>query len=195
MPSRPQNIQWVLGIDPGFGGTGAVLRLGNETTVVGQACWHNDSADEWEVLRSMSICIPMMETVLGWIEEYDIRSLEVCLENPIYNGNAKTLMKQMALYTLIQTYVFDYLQPVLDELFLTFVNNKSSKRRLTGDGNADKDKMIAACGWIDKSLTYTQKHTLADAYAHSLFAGDRTLPLHLMEQYAVQPSHEESLDV
>lgn len=188
MTPRPKS--WVLGVDPGFGNTGAVLRLDKGDTVVGEACWRNDYTDQWEVLRAMSICIPMMETVIGWIEENDIRVLEVCLENPIYNGNARTLMVQMALYTLIQAYIYDYLQPHLDELYLTFVNNKSSKRRMTGDGSADKEKMIASSPWAGSDLTYSQKHTLADSYAHSLAAGDRTLALHKMQQYAVEANHE-----
>jgi Holliday junction resolvasome RuvABC endonuclease subunit len=182
---------WSLGVDPGFGNTGVVLRLAGDNKVVGEACWLNDQSSDWEIRRAASICIPMMETVLAWIDKHDIRVLEVSLENPIYNGNPRTLMVQMALYTMIQVYIYDYLLPHLEELYLTLVNNKTSKKLLTQDGGADKDKMIKHSPWVGTKLTFSQKHTLADSYAHSLSSGRRELALHKMPQYAVGSNHEE----
>lgn len=184
--------EWVLGIDPGFNNTGAVLRLTGEDTLEA-ACWSNNNTNDWEVLRAMSICIPMMETVLAWLHKHNITELKICLEDPVYNSNAKTFMVQMVLYTMIQTYIYDYLVPVLDKVYLTYVNNKSSKKRMTGDGNASKEAMIAASHWVGrKDMTYNQRHTLADAYAHSLGHSKDGLALHRMPQYSVEANYDES---
>ncbi len=186
--SRPA---WVIGIDPGYGHTGAVLRRVDERDPVAWACWSNDDTREWPTLRAMSIAFPLVETAIGWILEHSIEDLEICLEYPIYNGNAKTLMIQMSLYDMLHAYCYDYLRPHVERLWSTEVNNKTSKRRLTGNGSADKTDMIRQSPWAnykDQGLTYVQAHTLADSFAHSLSAGTRERRLHAMDQYSVDPT-------
>lgn len=183
--------QWVVGIDPGYGHTGAVLRRVEEPEPVAWACWSNDSTQEWPTMRAMSIAFPLVETVIGWILEHDIEDLEICIEYPIYNGNPRVLMIQMSLYDMIQAYVYDYLRPHVERLWVSEINNKTSKSKLAHDGKADKKAMIAASPWADyksHGLTYVQAHTLADSYAHSLSAGLRERRLHAMDQYSVVPS-------
>ena len=179
---------WSLGIDPGYGETGAVLSLVNDGIPVEAACWCNDNTHELPMLRAMSICIPMMEQVLAWITEHDIEVLRVGLEEPIYNGNPKVLMIQMSLFVMLQAYVYDYLTPHLDELYLTIVSNQTSKKRLTGNGHADKNAMINSSPWVgytSHGLTYAQAHTLADAYAQGLCSDKCTYALHKLPAHSV----------
>ena len=132
----------------------------------------------------MSIVVPMMEATLGWVVEHEINDLEVCIEYPIYNGNARVLMVQMSLFDLICQYSYEYLRPNVPKLWLTTVNNKTSKRLLTHDGKADKKAMVAASPWTrykSFDLTFVQAHTLADSYAHSLIAGQREWDLSNMD--------------
>ena len=86
---------WALGVDPGYGHTGAVLRRADYPSPVSWACWENHHTNDWCIMRSMSIVVPMMEATLGWVVEHEINDLEVCIEYPIYNGNARVLMVQM----------------------------------------------------------------------------------------------------
>lgn len=170
-----------------------MLRLADSRDVKAAVCWLNDETSDWYVLRSMSIAIPMMEQCLAWVHQHDIECLEVCVEEPIYNRNARNLMVQMSLFTMIQAYVYDYLVPVVPEVYLTLVNNKTSKRLMAHDGSADKYAMIKASKWAGRSdLNYDTKHTLADAYAHSLSAENEQFALHDLHQYAVEATYEES---
>ena len=183
--------QYTLGVDPGYGGTGAVLRPIDDPEPVAWAIWENHSVDEWATMRSISIAFPLVETALGWIEEFDIQELDFCIEYPIYNRNAGALMKQMSLYTMIQSYAYDYLRPYLRHLWLTEVNPRVSKAKLAHDGRAGKPAMIKAspwCNYKELGLTYAQAHTLADAYAHSLSAEVREHTLHTLDQYGVHPN-------
>lgn len=137
----------------------------------------------------MSICIPMMEQVLAWVTEYEIEDLEVCLETPFYNRNPGTLMVQMYLFVLIQAYVYDYLVPIVPQVYLTIVHNTTSKVKLAHDKSADKSAMIAASEWKDfkdAGLTFSQAHTLADSYAHSLSAYKEQHNLSRLDQYMVE---------
>ena len=187
--------KWVLGIDPGLGNTGAVLRLASEGKSKAGVCWRNENTHEWDVLRAQSICVPMMEQVLSWVDEYDIEDLEVCIETPFLNRNKRTgfsnpgtLMVQMYLFVLAQAYVYDYLVPVVPQVYLTIVHNATSKTKLTHNKSADKSEMIAHSEWKDyknEGLTFNQAETLADAFAHSLSAYKQQFDLSSMAQYAV----------
>jgi Holliday junction resolvasome RuvABC endonuclease subunit len=146
-------------------------------------------------MRAMSICIPMMEQLLAWIDEYDIEHLEVCVESPFYNNNSVTLMKQMALFVLVQVYVYDYLVPLLSSVHLTIVHNATSKSKLAHNGSASKAQMIAASPWSNfkkcKGMSLNQAETCADAYAHSLSGGIEMYDLSNMAQYMVEANYEE----
>ena len=188
-----QPKKWVLGIDPGYGGTGAVLRLVSEQETKRAACWSNGNVGEWNVLRAQSICIPVMEQVLAWIGEFDIDNLEVCIETPFLNRNPGTMIVQMYLFVLLQAYVYDYLVPIVQQVHLTIVHNATSKSKLAHIKNASKSEMIAASEWADykqMGLTYDQAHTLADAYAHGLSAYREQFDLSAMAQYMVEPNCE-----
>lgn len=184
--------KWVLGVDPGYGNTGAVLRLASSNKPVAVKAWSNDNTNEWDITRSMSIAIPLIESAVAWVQEHDIEHLEVCIEYPVYNGNAVILMKQLVLYTMIQMYVYDYLVPLVDEVYLTQVNNKTSKSKLCGDGTANKSLMIEHSPFAGRAdLNYDQKHTAADAFAHSLSAGKQQWALHNLPQYMVEANIDE----
>lgn len=189
--SQPK--KWVLGIDPGYGNSGAVLRLASDDKSLAAVCWRNDNVGEWDVLRAQSICIPMIEQTLAWVNKYQIENLEVCIETPFLNRNPGTMIVQMYLFVLAQAYVFDYLVPIVDQVNLTIVHNATSKSKLAHIKNASKSEMIAASEWADykqMGLTYDQAHTLADAYAHSLSAYREQFDLTAMAQYMVEPNCE-----
>lgn len=189
--SQPK--KWVLGIDPGYGNTGAALRLASEDKTTAAVCWRNDNVGEWDVLRAQSICIPMIEQTLAWVNKYQIENLEVCIETPFLNRNPGTMIVQMYLFVLAQAYVFDYLVPIVDQVNLTIVHNATSKSKLAHIKNASKSEMIAASEWADykqMGLTYDQAHTLADAYAHGLSAYREQFDLTAMAQYMVEPNCE-----
>jgi hypothetical protein len=178
-------------VDPGFGNTGLVLRLFDSSVPVSAVCWANDETADWDIRRAVSITTPLIEQIVAWVFEHDIKSLEVCIESPIYNGNAKVLMIQMSLYTLIQAYVYERVLPVLDECYLTVVHNTTSKKKLAHDGKATKEQMIQASPWGHRGdLSYNQKHTLADAYAHSLSGGMQQWALHKMAPYVQESNCE-----
>lgn len=184
-------------MDPGYGNTGAVLRLASEAATVDATCWRNENTHDWDVLRAMSICIPMMEQVLAWVEEHDIESLEVVIETPFLRAskgrlNPQVLMIQMSLFVMIQAYVFDYLVPIVPQVHLTIVHNATSKSKLAHDGKASKADMIAASQWKDfkaLGITLNQAETLADAYAHSLSAYVEQHDLTSMTQYIMPPNY------
>lgn len=182
--------KWVIGCDPGFGNTGVILRLADQRKVRAARCWLNDEVRDWYILRAMSIAIPMMEQCLAWIQEYDIECLEVCIEEPVFNKNPRNLMVQMALFALLQAYVYDYLVPHVPEVYLTLVNPKTSKRLLAHDGSADKTAMVKASPWHDSSdANQSQREALADAYAHSLAAETQQFALHNLHQYMVEANY------
>lgn len=185
--------RYVLGMDPGLGNTGAVLRLASDNKSLAGSCWRNDNVGEWDVLRAQSICIPMMEQVLAWVDKYDIEELEVCIETPFLNRNPGTMIVQMYLFVLAQAYVFDYLVPIVPQVYLTVVHNATSKSKLAHIRGATKSQMIEASEWKnykDMGLTFNQAETLADSYAHSLSAYREQFDLTAMAQYMVEPNCE-----
>lgn len=187
-PKTAPPDKWVLGIDPGFGHTGAVLRSAQCAEPTAWACWENNEIRDWPVLRSLSIARPLVETVLELIDDYSVEELEVCIETPFYNHNARSLMLQMSLFSILCEHMYLYVRPHVVQLWLTVVHNRTSKKFLTQDGGADKNAMIAASPWAaykQYDLTHLQAHTLADAYAHSLSAGQEEYDLTAMQQYSV----------
>lgn len=192
--------RFVIGIDPGYGNTGCVLRLSDEQETLEGACWRDEETHEWNILRASAICIPMMEMILGWVDAYDIEELEVIIETPFLSRNPGTLMVQMYLFVLLQSYVFDYLVPVIPKVWLTIVHNATSKTKLAHKKSASKDEMIAASKWANwksfsydgRKMTKNQAETMADAYAHSLSAYKEEWPLHKLVQYMAHPNYMEN---
>lgn len=170
-----------------------MLRLASENETTAGACWRNENVGEWDVLRAQSICIPLIEQVLAWVDEHDIQNLEVCIETPFLNRNPGTLMTQMYLFVLVQATVFDYLVPIVPQVHLTIVHNGTSKSKLAHDKSASKQQMIKASEWKDykaNGFTFNQAETLADSYAHSLSAYAEQHNLSELAQYAVHPNCE-----
>jgi hypothetical protein len=135
----------------------------------------------------------MIEQVIAWVTEYDIEELEVCVETPFVNRNPGTLIVQMYLFVLVQAYVYDYLVPLVPQVYLTIVHNATSKTKLAHDRSATKSQMIAASEWKDykkDDLTFNQAETLADAFAHSLSAYTEQYNLTKLAQYTVPANCE-----
>lgn len=182
------NTPWVLGIDPGFGMTGLVLRREDARDVVAWATYTlpRENAPELQMLRSVSLAQAIVDCVAEWIAEYDVRVLEVCIEQPIYNHNAKILMLQCRLFEDIERGLAEAIEPVLDQLWFTEVNPMRSKLLLAHDGSANKRAMIAASPFVEAAHPQDVKEALADAFAHSLAGGTRQYDVSGMQLTIVQ---------
>lgn len=173
--THAQSTRWIVGIDPGFTETGMVLRQESRPVkdVSSLATYTLDSKQGgWMVpcTRSISLASSICECLVGWIHLFKIQTLEVCLEMPIYNGGVDTLTLQMRLIQDIEHGLMSVVEPELRTLYLTEVNNATSKKLATGHGGAKKPEMVAASPFVDAEYTTPTKQALADAWAHSLAA-------------------------
>lgn len=186
---------YVVGIDPGFGMSGLVLRREDQRDTLAWALYQlGPERTKCGVLRSLSLSEAIIWKVADWIEEFEIKRLEVCIEEPVYNHNARTLMLQCRLLEDIEHGLFMYIAAQTEQLYLTEVNPRTSKRLLAHNGQANKQAMIAASPWAEyKKMgipNQQQAETLADAYAHSLAAGQEVYDLTAMRMIAVDATNE-----
>ncbi|KPJ97094.1 MAG: hypothetical protein AMJ55_00310 [Gammaproteobacteria bacterium SG8_15] len=127
-------------------------------------------------LRAASLAASIGDQVAAWVQKYDIQDLEVCIETPILNVSRPVgpvnYSKQIRLLHAIEMVLF--VMPIRN-LWITHVAPATSKRLATGDGRAKKDEIIAKSPVSDERFGFTkaQREALADAWAHSLSAGDR----------------------
>lgn len=180
--------RWVIGIDPGFGMTGLVLRREDSPEVVAWACYAlpREEAPDAQVLRSASLAQAVVDCASAWVLEHDIEELEVCIEQPIYNHNAKILMLQIRLFEDIEQALVQMIESEVTSLWITEMNPSTSKRLLAKDGKAGKREMIAASPFKDLPQVQAVKEALADAYAHSLSAGTRQYDITNMQMVVVE---------
>lgn len=163
-------MRWSVGIDPGFGEAGIVLRPDEmEDAATAWATYTCPPATSTDLLRATATAETMMNTLAEWITKYEVAELDVAIETPVYTRNPLVFTKQIRLFEELESCLLFYITGLVDELWLTEVNPTTSKILLTDNHKADKDQMIAASPWRHAvALTYSNQHTLADAYAHSL---------------------------
>ena len=163
-------VKWTIGVDPGFGETGLVLRRGTEVTAWATlSCPPNGSA----YLRTSALAFRVCDIMMEWVAKYKIQRLDVAIETPIYNANPHSFELQWRLLHDIES---NTTLLAVEDLWLTEVGPSTSKKLATGSGSASKIKIIYASPFADvliKETTGIQPHTLetlADAWAHSLAA-------------------------
>lgn len=184
--------RWVVGIDPGFGMTGVVLRHEDSREVVAWACYclPRENAPGAQVLRSASLAQAVADCISGWIIEHEISVLEVCVELPIYSHNAAILILQIRLFEDIEQAMAQMIVAQVEQLWLTEMYPATSKSLLTGNGAANKRQMILASPFAGLAEVQEIKEAIADAYAHSLSAGKRQYDLTSMKMVVVEAAAE-----
>ncbi len=166
-------MKWSVGIDPGLRETGVILcRDGVQPEVVEWVTYSCPPGDA-DITRVVSLAAYVVDAALHWVDEYDIKLLDVTIELPVYTRNAATFTKQIRLLEEIESGLFHLVTGEVDQFYMTEVYPSTSKGLLTNDGRADKDRMIAVYetttgqNWPAGTKKHT-KETVADAYAHSL---------------------------
>lgn len=168
--------QWSIGIDPGFGETGLVLRHGTRVREFGVLSCR---AGPPPVSRTFALTQRVMDLVQQWVMRYKIRELDVAIERPIWNKNASAFELQWRLVQHLESSLYQIADTM--QLWITEVSPGTSKKLATGNGGADKNEVAAASPFgpedFPQGNTWT---TLGDAWAHSLAAwteGDGRLRL------------------
>jgi Holliday junction resolvasome RuvABC endonuclease subunit len=188
--------RWVVGIDPGFGMTGVVLRQEKSREVVAWACYclPRENAPGAQVLRSASLAQAVADCISGWIIEHEISVLEVCIELPIYSHNAAILILQIRLFEDIEQAMAQMIVAQVEQLWLTEMYPATSKSLLAGNGAANKRQMILASPFAGLAEVQEIKEAIADAYAHSLSAGKQQYDLTSMKMVVVEAAAEGKVD-
>jgi len=182
-------MQHVMGLDPGFGESGVVLIDEDERPL------------EWFTLSrktgdDLSRAIIMGDKITNWIttmaDKYDMQDLRIGLELPVVavkkvgsrvvGMNASTYAKQMRLYHEIESQLLLKIIHLKLHIEIAEIGNATSKRLLTGDGRADKGKMLACGPFTQHKPKYTAI-TLSDAYAHALAGKAALQPIKLWQVY------------
>lgn len=126
-----------------------------------------------DITRVVSLAGAVVDCIIGWCIEHEIRELDVCIELPVYNHNAATFTKQIRLVEEIESGLFHVAAGEVEQFYMTEVYPSTSKSLLTNNGRADKNAMIECYEkvteqeWPKGTKRHT-KETVADAYAHSL---------------------------
>jgi Holliday junction resolvasome RuvABC endonuclease subunit len=166
-----------LGIDPGFRLSGLVLCKGFSDPEVWALHKMEPGIIENQNLRAQSLATGMIDSVLRWVERFDIQCLEIAIELPVWRHNAQTLILQTRLLQELETGLTMLLPSMVKDVWITEVNPTTSKRVLTGDSRATKEMMVShspwAETWEEELDNFDQAHTLADAFAHAQSAHNR----------------------
>jgi Holliday junction resolvasome RuvABC endonuclease subunit len=163
-----------IGIDPGLGETGLVLCTEDARKEQVLHHWRTFSCppgDNEDLTRVVSLASSVVDTVIEWIDEFNIRELDTCIELPVYKRNALTYTKQIRLLEEIESGLFFTATGLVDRMILTEVYPTTSKVLLTSNSRAKKPQMVEAfekmTGW-ELDAPKATKEAVADAYAHSL---------------------------
>ena len=166
--------QWYIGIDPGYRRTGIVLRDGageSRQADIAAATFSQCSAGEPCGLRAVSLADSIAGRLQDWIREFQIHSVTITIEVPIYSrrkSNIATLIKQARLLQAIEEAIMCLVEPLLVDLQLYEVNPKVSKHSATGSGSATKKEIVEASPFSFDDGTVEDIEAIADAWAHSL---------------------------
>ncbi len=161
-------MKWAIGIDPGFGETGLVLQRESsrfELEVVAWATYGCPKKGTPDLTRAVSLAGCVVNTLVDWVDTYDIEELDIAIELPVYNGNAQTLITQIRLLEEIESGIFHIVAGEVSECWLTEVNPATSKS-LAGCG--PKEKPTEQSPFERDEISQHTHETLADAWAHGL---------------------------
>ena len=165
-------MKWSIGIDPGFGESGLVLcKDATEPELVEWVTWTCPPSSGDDVARAVGLSDSIVHTIVEWINTYDIAQLDVAIELPVYTRNAAMYCKQVRLLEEIESGVLFVVAGLVEQCYLTEVYPTTSKSLLCNTSQADKYVMIENFQKITGIVVdgnHQTKHTVADAYAHSL---------------------------
>ena len=172
--------KFMVGIDPGFGQTGLVLRDSASQDALAWYTWTAGTGDEFTRGMAMAQCV--VDALVLLTEEYSMEdaTLSAAIEMHIWNRNTVTYRMQTRLLDQIESGIMAVVTPLVGRLLLVEHMPGTAKKAATGSGYATKEDIIKEAKtrfpadlW-ESSLAQGNKdtaHTLADAWAHSLVAG------------------------
>ncbi len=125
------------------------------------------------VLRAQAVAAHLVSRIMLWLPKHRITVLDIGIETPVYNRNPDSHAKQWATVQAIESLIAAHVAPALSSLWITEVGPSESKRLATGDGAAAKDKIYSHSPFrlmpaLMEALEESSRHTLSDAWAHSL---------------------------
>lgn len=146
-----------------------------------------------DVSRNVSLAGCVVNLIMDWIHQYEIKALDIGIELPVYSRKAgpQTLIKQARLLQEIESGIFHVLTGELDECWVTEVNPRTSKS-LAGCGPREKPVEQSPFRLEPQDIRDSTREALADAWAHSLatwgIKGDREA-FHTMKSALVRHIH------
>lgn len=166
-----EGTHYAVGIDPGFGEAGIVLRCGHVVLEFGLVRDHYGPTHP-TALRAQAIAARLVGRLLKWVEVHQIADLSAAVELPVYTSNADGFGKQYATVQAIEAALLEHVAPLLDRFWLAEPHPGESKKAATGNGAAKKQDILDASplkgSRLVAGLEIGSLHTLADAWAHSL---------------------------
>ncbi len=197
-------MRWSIGIDPGYGELGMLVAPdGDDIVPTEWATYTCPKRGVPDLSRSVSVAGCVINRIVGWVDKYEIKELDIAVETPVFKRNPKTYTIQTDLIQEIKSGLFHVVAGLTDECWLTLVNPQTSKM-LAGCG--PREKPVAQSPWGGgrfrvkgpegatlPGMTMATREALADAWAHSLAtwgAGGVRMPLHLMKAAVIKQVHE-----
>jgi len=161
---------YVIGIDPGYGMTGLVLV--DDAGNLLDSYTLDRAPGEHEGVRAVNHANEIAGKLDEWIIEKCPPDVRVGIETPTFNGNPLTYSKQWRLIQAIESNLCALaLQLKAVKITLAEVNPKTSKRVLTGNGDANKADMVDKSPFQTCSyMPLPEREALADAWGHAAAA-------------------------
>lgn len=164
-----------VGIDPGLGEAGIVLRRDSDGWVLEWALTSDRLGTHYPAaFRVQAVAARLAEHLQNWVIAHDIDDLAVGLEMPIYNRNATAYAKQYATIQAIEAMLISVVAPMVSKLRIAEPHPSESKHLATGSGGAPKAEVYRKSPFpkmlSDAALPEHSLETLGDAWSHSLCA-------------------------
>ena len=132
-----------------------------------------------DVVRAAVLAQRIVAWVRYTVSEYGLEVCRIGIELPVVaikrgpggrvlGMNVETYKKQVRLLQMVEAFLIFNVASMC-ELEVAEFGNATSKKLLTGNGQADKNEMLAA-GPFTKMKPVGRAKTLTDAYAHALSA-------------------------
>lgn len=167
-------MKWAIGYDLGFGETGLVLVRIDDNDKRTPVAWATMTCgpDGSNANRAVSLADAIIEKVVKWVQEHDIKRLSNSIETPYYNTNPNTYEKQYRLLQAVESGIIFVVSPLLEECEIVELSNSTSKHLATGLGDASKLLVLDRAPKAIQNIKANQgtRTTVGDAWAHSLAA-------------------------
>ena len=159
---------YCIGIDPGYGMTGIVLVDPTGEVLADFAAAHPPVIGQPEHERAVRFTTQLWAAIDQMLEKIPPDSvLRYGIETPVYTGHPVNFSKQWRLVQEIEARL--HANSMLDmPVQLAEIGPTTSKKLLTGKGDADKRDVIMAGPYRNRpDLRDVTREALADAYAHA----------------------------